>query len=248
MLTRPNAYLVLLTIAVVAFAKAGWRPATRLLLMAALVTVPWIIRNEIRMHAFIPSSTNTGDTLCLDRNLTAQGGFRFADHDGCVDPNLPEVPRNSGNTRKAIEFVFHHPAREALQMWRRGRIEFDSEHDGLFATGSLGGGPAPGTHGFDVLAAIADWYFYVVVLVALAGVPLLFTRGRTPERRIVFVAFMALLVIPLLLWGNQRFHFPLLPFIALFAAAAVERVVVRFAHVRRSPDDLSVMGVREDRH
>src|SRR5205823_5136260 len=111
-------------------------------MVVLVMFVPWTIRNEVRMHAFIPTSTNTGDTLCLDRNMTAQGGFRFADHDGCVDPNLPEVPRNSGNTRKAIEFVTHHPAREALQIVRRAKLMFNGDHDGLYATGSLHGGPA----------------------------------------------------------------------------------------------------------
>ena len=85
--------------------KAGWRRALALTLVPVLVVVgmsiPWMIRNQIRMHAFIVTSTNTGDTLCLDRNLTAYGGFRFADHDGCVDPGLPEVPRNAGNTRQS---------------------------------------------------------------------------------------------------------------------------------------------------
>ena len=119
-LVRPFSvwFLVGLFLAALA-ANAGWRRAFTVTLVPALVVVgmsiPWVIRNEIRMHAFILTSTNTGDTLCLDRNLTAHGGFRFADHDGCVDPNLPEVPRNAGNTRKAISFVIHHPARKR---WR----------------------------------------------------------------------------------------------------------------------------------
>lgn len=49
MLTRPNAYLVVATVAIVALIKAGWRPATRLLLVAVLITVPWVIRNEIQV-------------------------------------------------------------------------------------------------------------------------------------------------------------------------------------------------------
>jgi 4-amino-4-deoxy-L-arabinose transferase-like glycosyltransferase len=216
---------------------AGWRKALLVTLVPTLVvvamSVPWIIRNEVRMHAFVPTSTNTGDTLCLDRNLTAQGGFRFADHDGCVDPNLPEVPRNNGNTRKAISFVIHHPAREALQIVRRARIEFDSDSDGLFATQSLGGGPALGSSLYKALSSIADWYFFVMVGLALLGLPLLFRGTPTPERRIVFVAFASLFVIPLLLWGNQRFHVPLLPFLALFASATLHRAT-SWASARRS--------------
>jgi hypothetical protein len=199
------------------------------------------------MHAFILTSTNTGDTLCLDRNMTAQGGFRFADHDGCVDPNLPEVPRNNGNTRKAIEFVTHHPAREALQIVRRGKLMFNGDHDGLYATESLHGGPALFTRPYNFLSSLADWYFYVVLVPAVAGLVFLFRGPNPAERRIVAVATLSLLAIPLLLWGNQRFHVPLLPFMAILAAATVD-AVLSWLHARWRPDDLPVVGLRQERH
>jgi 4-amino-4-deoxy-L-arabinose transferase-like glycosyltransferase len=236
-LVRPFSVWFLVGLYLAALAVgAGWRKAGSMTLVPALVvvamSVPWIVRNEVRMHAFIPTSTNTGDTLCLDRNSTAQGGFRFADHDGCVDPNLPEVPRNNGNTRKAISFVIHHPAREALQIVRRARIEFDSDSDGLFATQSLGGGPALGSRTYKALSTIADWYFFVMLGLGALGPPLLFRRARASEWRIVFVGFSSMFVIPLLLWGNQRFHVPLLPFLALFGAAALHRVATWFGERR----------------
>jgi 4-amino-4-deoxy-L-arabinose transferase-like glycosyltransferase len=250
-LVRPFSiwFLVGVFLAVLAIG-AGWRRALGATIVPALVvvaiSVPWTIRNEIQMHAFIPTSTNTGDTLCLDRNMTAQGGFRFADHDGCVDPNLPEVPRNDGNTRKAISFVIHHPAREALQIVRRGHLEFNGDHDGLYATVSLHGGPTLLSPAYNFFSSAADWYFYGALVLSIAGVPLLFRGRNRSERRIVAVAAGSLLVIPLLLWGNQRFHVPLLPFMAITAAAAVHWVV-RSAHARRGPDDLPVVGVRQQR-
>ena len=102
--------------------------------------VPWTIRNAIRMDAFVPTSTNTGDTLCLDRFDGANGGFRWADHEGCADPTLPEVPRNSESTRMAINWVLDHPAREGLQIVRRAKLIFGSDNDGVLAVNTLGGG------------------------------------------------------------------------------------------------------------
>ena len=208
-------------------AHAGWRRGFTVSLIPALVVVgmsiPWIIRNEIRMHAFIITSTNTGDTLCLDRNMTAYGGFRFADHDGCVDPGLPEVPRNAGNTRKAISFVIHHPTREALQIVRRARYEFADDHDGIEATETLGSGPFLGAGVRNVLSETADWYFFTVLGLAVLGLPLLLGAARQrSEPRLVLVAVTAMLVIPLLLWGNQRFHLPLYPYLVVLAAAVID--------------------------
>jgi 4-amino-4-deoxy-L-arabinose transferase-like glycosyltransferase len=213
-------------------AHAGWRRAFTVTLVPTLVVVgmsiPWVIRNELRMHAFIVTSTNTGDTLCLDRNLTAQGGFRYSDHDGCVDPDLAEVPRNAGNTRKAVSFVVHHPAREALQIVRRAKIEFTDDHDGIEATETLGSGPFLGARVRRVLSDAADWYFFVVLGLAVIGLPLLLAAARQrPEPRLVLTALIALLVIPVLLWGNQRFHLPLYPYLVILAAAAVDRAARR---------------------
>ena len=251
-LVRPFSIWFLLGLFLAALAvRVGWRRAVLVTLVPTVVVVvmfvPWVIRNELRMHAFILTSTNTGDTLCLDRNSTAQGGFRFADHDGCVDPNLPEVPRNSGNTRKAIDFVIHNPGREGLQILRRGKLMFNGDHDGLYATVSLHGDPAIYSRPYNFFSSAADWYFYVVLVPAIAGLVFLFFGARPAQRRLVAVATLSLLAVPLLLWGNQRFHFPLVPFMAILAAVTVDRVV-GLGHARRRSDDLPVLGVRQERH
>ena len=125
--------------------RLGWRRVAvgvaLPLVVVILLSVPWTIRNAVRLDAFVPSSTNMGDTLCLDRNLDANGGFRFADHDGCADPDLPDAERNRASTKKAIHFVLDHPDRELLQIVRRARIMFGSDRDGVEVVQMLGGGP-----------------------------------------------------------------------------------------------------------
>lgn len=226
-IVRPFAAVLLVGLAGALLAlRVGWRrtlvgvaiPAS----VVVAMSVPWTIRNAVQLDAFVPSSTNMGDTLCIDRNLDATGGFRFADHDGCVDPGLPEVPRNRGNTKKAVEFVLHHPDRELLQIVRRGRIMFAHDHDGIEATQTLGGGPFLSPRVVDVGSTTADWYFYAVVALALVGLPTYVRRDRRPQRLLVASGFAGLLAIPLLLWGNPRFHLPLAPFLVLTAAASLD--------------------------
>lgn len=227
-LVRPFAAVLFVGLAAaLATLRLGWRKvaiavAAPLGVVVAM-SVPWTIRNAVHMDAFIPSSTNMGDTLCIDRNLDATGGFRFADHDGCVDPGLPEVPRNSGNTKKAIRFVLDHPDRELLQIVRRARFMFRDDHDGILAVQTLGGGAFLSERVVDVAEPVADWYFYVVVGLAAVGIPAFAGRSHRPERLIAASGFAGLLVIPLLLWGNPRFHLPLAPFLVVSAAFAVDR-------------------------
>jgi hypothetical protein len=176
----------------------------------------------VQLDAFVPSSTNMGDTLCLDRNLDAKGGFRFADHDGCAPPDLHEVPRNQQSTRKAIRFVLDHPDRELLQIVRRARITFGSDHDGIEAVQSLGSGPFLAESVVDVAEPVADGYFFVVLAMAVAGLTGFASRDHRAGRLVVASGLIGLLVIPLLLWGNPRFHLPLTPFMALSAAFALD--------------------------
>lgn len=226
-LVRPFVAVLLVgLVAALVVAKVGWRKVALLAAVPAAVVValsiPWTIRNAVQLDAFIPSSTNMGDTLCLDRNLDATGGFRFADHDGCVDPSLSEVERNRGNTRKAIEFVLENPERELLQIVRRARIMFGSDHDGVEVVQQLGGGPFLPERVVDVSEPVADWYFFGLLAVAVAGLPAFARRERRPELLLVASGLVGLLVIPLLLWGNPRFHIPLAPFLVLSAALALD--------------------------
>ncbi|MGH9273284.1 MAG: ArnT family glycosyltransferase [Acidimicrobiales bacterium] len=227
-LVRPFAAVLLVGLAGALVAiHVGWR---RVLLAVAVplavvvvMSIPWTIRNAVHMDAFIPSSTNMGDTLCLDRNLDATGGFRFADHDGCVDPGLAEVPRNSGNTKKAIHFVLDHPERELLQIVRRARFMFRDDHDGIVAVQTLGGGAFLSERVVDVAEPVADVYFFAILAMAVVGLAGFTQRDRRPERLIAASGLVGLLVIPLLLWGNPRFHLPLAPFLVLSAAFAIDR-------------------------
>ena len=228
-LVRPFSVPMLLGLLVaLLLTRVGWRRALAKLAIPVAVLVvafvPWTVRNAVELDAFVPSSTNMGDTLCIDRNLDATGGFRWSTHDGCVDSTLPPVERNQGNTRKAIEFVIEHPDRELLQIVRRARLMFAEDNDGILAVETMGSGPIFSDGTRNLLETTADWYFFVVVGASALGVPYLVRRTPRQERWLVLVPYASLLVIPLLLWGNPRFHLPLAPFFALSVAGFVTTV------------------------
>ncbi len=204
--------------------RIGWRRSLLAagvpLAVVALSAVPWTIRNSVRFDALIVSSTNLGDTLCIDRNLDATGGFRWSDHDGCVDPGLPEAQRYRGNTRKAIEFVVDHPGRELLQIYRRGRLMFINDTDGLQAAETLSGTYVLTSTERTVLSRIANGYFFAMLALTVVGGWSL-RRAPRAQRRIFLSGLVSLLVIPLFLWGNPRFHFPVLPFFVILASAGL---------------------------
>jgi 4-amino-4-deoxy-L-arabinose transferase-like glycosyltransferase len=239
-LVRPFALPVVLGLALACWmAGAGMRGVVRSvavpLAIVALSMVPWTIRNLGALDAFVPVSTNLGDTLCIDRTLDANGTFRFAEHEGCADPSLPEPERNQANIRKAASFVVHHPVKE-VQLWgmRTYRMMID-DRIALREVEELGAGRFLPDTVRSLLGVVADAWFFAVGTLALVGAAV--TRRRlwgTPARVITLATAVSLFVIPVLLWGAPRFHVPLSPFLAMGAALAI----VRFAE-RRSPDQPS---------
>jgi hypothetical protein len=179
------------------------------------------------MGAALPFSSNTGDTVCLDRSLDAEGGFRFADHEGCADPELGEVERNAESTRLAIEFVREHPDREALQIVRRLRLIFGNDNDGLYAVERGTNNPFLPDGLRTALRRTADTYFFVVLALAAVGLVRLLVGavrdGRTAVARasLVVLPFLALTATAALLWGTPRFHLPVTPFLAIFASVTL---------------------------
>ena len=207
-----------------------------------LLLVPWTLRNQRAMGAALPFSSNTGDTVCLDRSLDAEGGFRFADHEGCADPDLGEVARNAESTRLAVEFVRRHPDREALQIVRRLRLIFGNDNDGLYAVER--GTNAPFLPGGlrTALRRLADGYFFVVLALAGAGLvrlarDLLRGRDRVQAARalVVVLPFLSLVGTAALLWGTPRFHLPTTPFLAVFAGIALSGTIATNRH-REDPN------------
>ena len=223
-LVRPFAAPLILGLVIAAIAaRYPWRAVLKVVLVPVVVVlvslIPWTVRNAQTFDAFIPISTNLGDTVCIDRVSWANGTFRWSTHEGCADPDLPEVERNPKNTRKAIEFVIENPAKE-VQLWGMRLFRMmQNDRSSLEEVRTLsadGFRPDPVWRGLGLLA---DAYFFTVGALSIVGIAMV-RRGlwRGPERIITFTTAAFLLIIPMLLWGATRFHTPLEPFMAIIAA------------------------------
>jgi hypothetical protein len=186
-------------------ATRSWRSLLRWtgIAVAAIVllTVPWTIRNAVRMHAFIPMSTNTGDNLCIGHEPDAYGGFSV--RSSCAVPasfradNLDEASRiEVEHDEQARKLAWHYLTgnldREPWLMWRRADVTFVSDHDGLdavqsYCTPSAQALCLPGAWRLDPatyssLARIGDWYWYVLGVAGALGLVLLLAGRRRDGR------------------------------------------------------------------
>ena len=230
-LVRPVALPVLpLLVLVWRAASLPWRRTLRdlavLAVVAGAVIVPWTIRNAVRMDAFVPISTNTGDNLCMSRQPGATGAFLLSDHcfggpeiDALVRPEY-EVRRDARARALALEFVREHPGRE-LRLWLdRLGASLRHDHDALDAAESYGAGSffRPGER--DVYRRLADgaWYVLGAVGAAATSAVVAVRRLRRDPRLVLLVVTVVGLLVPIVVFfGDPRFKVPAVPFLALLA-------------------------------
>ena len=137
--------------AVVAWLVAGegWRrTATRtaaVVGVALLCLAPWTVRNLVRMDAFVPLSTNTGDNLCIGHAPTAGGGFdqpvECMTGTGVQGGIEDEVSSNDEKTRRALRFAREGWRREPGLTVNRIEILLERDDDSVRALQSYGAGP-----------------------------------------------------------------------------------------------------------
>lgn len=246
-LVRPNTLLFLPLAAVVwVVAKAGWRrsltQAAWVTLAAMLVISPSLIRNAVRLGAPV-FSTGAGDAFCTGHHPGASGHFELAlafcqtPYDHFPYPER-EVRRNAGNTRKAFQFVLDHPQEEASLLFWRAYYGYRDDHEAILAYPERDSFLDPRWR--QVLITVADAFYFGVLALGLIGLPAFATRRR-PRALFFLLCLGGLAVLPLILFGDPRYHVPVLPLIAVAAAVPLSVLLERFGQRPRHTADHAVV-------
>jgi 4-amino-4-deoxy-L-arabinose transferase-like glycosyltransferase len=218
-LTRSTG-LVLLVPLGVAFSTRPRRPAAAVvLLIAAAVTIaPWTIRNEERMHAFIPVSSQVGSWLAGTYNDQARNdplhpaASQVRVHALRDLDRLGEADRQRALTHRAVDYAAHHPGYV-------GEVVLYNTLRMLNLQGAGWWRAQGASISMPRWASDAGAYgFYALALLALIG-------ALTPDARraplwvwlVAIILFAAVVVA-----GSEiRYRAPVEPFIVLLAAVAL---------------------------
>jgi hypothetical protein len=132
-----------------------------------------------------------------------------------------EVRRNNNNIEKAIEYAIDHPVVELKLLSRKAYYLWEHDHDGLRAVESYGDDPFLNSKLRTALARIADSYFFVTISLGGLGLIALVRPPLDPRRLYLLLALLALAGIPLVFFGDARFHVPVMPLLVIPAAWTV---------------------------
>ena len=200
-----------------------------LALLAGLVLciLPWTVRNQVRLHAFVPISTNTGDNLCMGHADGATGAFQPVEAcqtDFEFTDGIPaELGSDEEKRRIAIEGMVDNIDREPWLLWRRTYFMWvrDGDHDALFAVQSYRRDRWMALPTESRLIWIADRYYWLVVAAGLVGLVQL-ARRKEPEAFALVGATVMTAAVPLVFFGDQRFKVPVIPLLIIAAACLAD--------------------------
>jgi hypothetical protein len=196
----------------------------------------WTVRNAVRMHAFVPLSTNSGDNLCIAYAPHANGAFSAVSD--CATPSWSdsalggpagEVRHDNILRHRAWHYATGNLNRVPWLLWRRVDVTYSNDHDALIAVQSYLSDRWMPVGTYNALVKVADISYVIVALVGLAGLVILMAARRGPPfARWVFLwSVIVTAGVPLVFFGDPRFKVPVMPLLAVTAGVAVSAAVER---------------------
>ncbi|MDP2248569.1 MAG: hypothetical protein Q8J65_10585, partial [Nitrosomonadales bacterium] len=185
-------------------------------IVSAVIFSPWVYRNHQHFDAFVLVAANSGANLWMGNN---------PDSDGSYMP-LPErvfsneVERDRYYKLEAVAFIKAEPFAYIKRAANRTWVTFKGESIGVWwneaALVSVAGQSA-----IFPLKLVSNLYWWLACLLAMIGALYLLRIKPTFILHPLFVVPGFFALIPILTVGQDRYHLPLNPFIAILAASAI---------------------------
>jgi 4-amino-4-deoxy-L-arabinose transferase-like glycosyltransferase len=205
-----------------AWQQRRWRATAEGWLLSAVVGVllvgPWAARNAQVFGKPVLVSTNFGVNFWMGNNPSTSGGY--------MDP-LPTAPRHEFEADRyyrqlAWQYIAEEPGQFFVNMAKRARTTFDRESIGV-----VWNEQGLKQRGLSTLVmplkAMSAAYWWLVLLAALLGLFLAIAARRIDLRQPIWWTAALLVAVPLMTVGQDRYHVPLNPVIAMLAAFAAAR-------------------------
>lgn len=128
--------------------------------------------------------------------------------------------------------VASHPFRMPKLVAQKAYWLLYKDDDGIWAAESYGNDYFIPNFRREVLAFAANSIYYATGLLVIVG-GLAFVLAKDVRRLVVMLAFLYVLAIPLIFFGDPRFHYPAMPLACVIAAATA--VALWNAKWRRLP-------------
>jgi len=204
-----------------------------------LVLVPWTVRNYRAFGQLAFVSTNAGVNLLIGNGPWADGTYTFGPELEQIRDGGNEYERDRRARRYAIDYIREHPV-TTLELWpRKLWFLYRNDVDGArwcFQGIEAAGKAVPRGLAFAVMAVLQAYY---LLLVGACGATVLLSLGTAgrgggfPLLGLGMIAYFTLLAV--VFYGGARYYFPIMPWVAMYAAALPD-ALARYSASRRAPE------------
>lgn len=186
------------------------------LLTMAIVISPWSYRNYQLFDSFVLISTNGAPVLWMGNNPNSTGEYmplldiEFSD----------EVERSKYYKQQAIEHIKSEPSVFIQRFFKRFIDYYKSETIGVHWNNE-GITKALGESWLTPLKIQSTLYWTAILLLSLFGGVKILTTGRKERVYLTNPAFVLIAyftVLHSIIASGDRYHFPIIPFLAIFSA------------------------------
>lgn len=184
--------------------------------VSALVIAPWVVRNVKVTGAPVLISSNFGVNLWMGNNASSNGGYmRVPDQ---LERLKPEQVRDRVMKEQALRFIIDNPVQYARLCLQRIWMTFSRETIGVAWNERVLPQPL-----IPWLKIVSTGYWMAMFSAGLLG---LYAFVRQGSRNLLEPAVLtpAVLILPaIVVVGQDRYHFALIPFVAIFAGFLFSR-------------------------
>ncbi|MEY4762701.1 MAG: hypothetical protein RLZZ200_2557 [Pseudomonadota bacterium] len=183
-------------------------------LTAAVLFAPWVQRNHRVFGEFVLVSTNGGSNLWMGNHEGSDGGY-------VALPDAQyrnEAERDRLLGKQATDFIKRHPGEYLRLALGRAAVTYKAETIGIHWNGALAGSGGTGLLTMKVLSSL---YWWAILLAAMAGAVAVLRTRTLPLFHVLFFVAGFLFAFPILTVAQDRYHLPVDPFLAMFAAFAL---------------------------
>lgn len=186
-------------------------------LTAALLFSPWVCRNYHHFGEFVLVSANGGVNLWMGNNANSNSGYTEL-------PNLNfknEVARDHYFKREAIQFIKDSPQAYLKLAALRAVMTYKAETIGIVWNGYLEKNVERSK--LLTLKLVSSLYWWLMLTLATMGVYKILKYRKLKLFHPLLMVPAFFFIFPILTVAQDRYHLPINPFLAMFAAYAIQQ-------------------------